>query len=445
MNMTAEPRAYPKKYWWVVLVALPIALAVITAFSGILSRGGSSPSAPPAVVIPPATTVSGTGNVVGNGNVVNVTNVGNLYLTTNISIFEGESQKYLGRPLNDEALRREIEQAISQAVAGKSGDSIRLFEELSRKVPVPSIYNNLGVEYAKAGQTEKAQKAFIEAIERDPQQEDARRNLALLAAKLPSAPAQPTSPGLRVEASSLPTMVIEPLTAAPDALTEVHVVDSGTALGMSYRVKYSAKPGSSTIVEPGKYDLLFKSSGGGTFVLTDNLEVKEGTQVRINPAALVGYLQVEPLTRQGFPAIKEVTVFKAGTTGLRTIFQKSENPGELMPIAPGTYEVIAKTTENQDFSLANNVEVKALETRRIPSNNEVAAVVVRDPKIAGTKVELVYVLRAGTNQIVAQSEHFDRPLLVRPGETYDIALKQPGGLTPIRKGFTAKAGELTTF
>jgi hypothetical protein len=65
------------------------------------------------------------------------------------------TKKYLGRPLNDEALKREIEQAIAQAVAGKSGESVRLFEELSRKVPVPSIYNNLGVEYAKAGQTEK--------------------------------------------------------------------------------------------------------------------------------------------------------------------------------------------------------------------------------------------------------------------------------------------------
>jgi hypothetical protein len=95
--------------------------------------------------------VSGTGNVVGNNSIV----TNNLYLTTNISVFEGEFQKYLGRPLNDEALKREIEQAIAQAVAGKSGESVRLFDKLSRKVPVPSIYNNLGVEYAEAGQTEK--------------------------------------------------------------------------------------------------------------------------------------------------------------------------------------------------------------------------------------------------------------------------------------------------
>jgi hypothetical protein len=437
--MTAEPRAYPKKYWWIVLVLLPIALALITAFSGLLSRGGSSSSVPPTVVTPQIT-VSGSGNVVGNNNTI----TNNLYLTTNISVFEGEYQKYLGQPLSDEALKREIEQAIAQAVAGKSDESVRLFEALSRKAPVPSIYNNLGVEYARAGQTEKAQKAFIEAIERDPQLEDARKNLALLATRMPPAPGPPASPALKLESSSLPTIVIEPLAAAPAALDEVHIVDSGTALGMSYRVRYSAKPGSSTIVEPGKYDVLFKSSGGGTFVLADNVEVKEGTQVRINPAALVGYLQVEPLTRPGFPAIKEVTVFKAGTTGLRTIFQKSENPGELMPIAPGAYEVVVKTTENQDFSLAKTVEVKAHETRRIPTNNEVAAFVVHDPKIAGTKVELVYVLRAGTNEIAAQSSNFERPLLARPGEAYDIVLKQAGGSTPIRKGVIPKAGELTS-
>ena len=41
--MTAEPRAYPKKCWWVVLVALPIVLALITVFSGVFRGGGSSP------------------------------------------------------------------------------------------------------------------------------------------------------------------------------------------------------------------------------------------------------------------------------------------------------------------------------------------------------------------------------------------------------------------
>ena len=107
--------------------------------------------------------------------------------------------------------------------------------------------------------------------------------------------------------------------------------------------------------------------------------------------------------------------------------------------------MVAKTTEDQDFTLAKSVEVKALETRRIPTNDEVAAFVVHDPKIAGAKVELVYVLRAGTNEIAAQSEQFEMPLLVHPGEAYDISLKQPGAVTPIRRGISAKPGEVKSI
>jgi hypothetical protein len=444
--MAGEARAYPQKYWWVVLVALPIVLALITMFSGVFSRGGGSGSSNASS--PPGVSQSGDGQKVvvgGTGNQVTVTNNDfstKLYLTTNISVFAAEYEKSQGRPLTDEALKRQIEQAVSEAVAGRGSDSLQLFEALSRQVPLPSIYNNLGVEYARAGKTAEAQRAFTEAIRRDPQQQDARTNLAQLA-KMAAAPSRPTSPALTVESSTLPTIAIEPLTSAPAALQEVHIVDSGTSLGSSYRVKYSAKPGSSTIVEPGTYDVVFKSSGGGTFVLADNVDVKERQLVRINPAALVGYLQVEPLTRPGFPPIKDVTVFKAGTTGYRFIFQRSESPGELIPIAPGAYEVVAKTTEDQDFTLAKSVEVKALETQRIPTNDEVAAFVVHDPKVAGSNVELVYVLRAGTTQIAAESKQFERPLLVQPGEAYDIALKQPAGLTRIRTGVIAKRGELT--
>jgi hypothetical protein len=436
--MTPEPKAYPKKYWWVVLVALPIVLALIAVLPGLLRGGGGGSSR----------TVVNAGDdakIATDGGTINITNndFSTKLFVTNVAVIASEYQKYQGQPLTDEALKREIEQAVAQAFAGKSGESARLLEELSRKMPLPSIYNNLGVAYAKDGKTDEAQRAFAEAIKRDPQQPDAQKNMALLAsAKMASAPARPTSPGLKVESSSLPTIVLDPLTAAPAALKEVHIVESGTKLGSSYRVKYSVEPGNPTIVEPGKYDVVFKSTGGGTFVLAANVEVKEGTQVRVNPAALVGYLQVEPLTHPGFPAIKEVTVFQAGTSGYRLIFQRSENAGELMPIAPGTYDVAAKSTEDQDFTLAKNVEVKLLETGRIRSNDELAAFVVSDPKVAGAKVELVYVLKAGTNEIVAQSERFGRPLIVGPGEAYDIALKQPGGLTRIRTGLTAKRGEV---
>ena len=112
------------------------------------------------------------------------------------------------------------------------------------------------------------------------------------------------------------------------------------------------------IVTAGKYDVIVKTAGSGTFALTKDVEVKDRSLVRINPAALVGYIQVEPITTKDFPTLIEVTVCETGTTGYRYIYQHSETPGELMPIAPGSYELMGKTAEGQDFVLAMRVDVK---------------------------------------------------------------------------------------
>src|SRR5262249_39311774 len=290
---SVETGTYPKKYWWVVLVVVPIVLGLIAATQVLLPRSAPGVSQ----------TQTGIGNVAQNGTWnVNMTNADlstKLYVT-NISVSAGEYQKYQGQPL-DEGLKREIDQAIAQASAGKSSESIRRFEEIVRKAPLPAIYNNLGVEYAKAGQTQLAQQAFAAAIQRDPQQQDAQKNLALLSTvKMAPPPGRPASPAVKVESSAVPTIAIEPLAPAPSTLKEVHIVESGTELGSSYRFKYNVEPGNSTIVEPGTYDIVFKSPSNATFVLARNVEVKAGTLVRINPAALVGYIQVEQLTARGF-------------------------------------------------------------------------------------------------------------------------------------------------
>jgi hypothetical protein len=58
-------------------------------------------------------------------------------------------------------------------------------------------------------------------------------------------------------------------------------------------------------------------------------------------------------------------------------------------------------------------------------------------------VEAIYALRAGTNEIAAQGKHFDEPILVYAGESYDIALKQSGGVARIKSNVTPKRGALT--
>jgi hypothetical protein len=210
-----------------------------------------------------------------------------------------------------------------------------------------------------------------------------------------------------------------------------------------YSVKYQPKPGSSVVVEPGTYDIVASTKGGGTFLLAGNVEIKDGTMARINPNPVLGSIVLDPLTRKEFPEIKEVIVFDSGTTGRRLIRQRTDKPAAMLPIPAGTYDLECKTADGSEFILVKNVSVKAGESKRIATDNEIAGFIVNDPKVTGLEVEAIYALRAGTNEIAAQSKHFGEPILIYAGEAYDIALKQSGGLARIKSNVTAKRGALT--
>jgi len=248
---------------------------------------------------------------------------------------------------------------------------------------------------------------------------------------------------VKFERSSMPAITVEKFDGPPDTLNEFHLVEGGTDLGGTYRIKYQPKPDTALVVEPGIYDVVAKTSGGGTFLLIGNVEVKDGTAARINPNAILGSIVVDPLTRKGFPEIKEVIVFDAGTTGRRLIRQRTEKPGAILPIIAGTYDVKCKTADGSEFVLVKNISLKARESKRIMTDNEIAGFVVYEPKGTGLAVEAIYALRAGTNEIAAKSKHFGNPIMVYAGESYDIALKQSGGLARIKSNVTPKRGELT--
>jgi hypothetical protein len=164
---------------------------------------------------------------------------------------------------------------------------------------------------------------------------------------------------------------------------------------------------------------------------------------RINPNPILGSIVVDSLTLKGFPEIKEVIVFDAGTTGRRLIRQRTEKPGAMLPIPVGTYDVECKTADGSEFILVKNVSVKARESKRITTDNEIAGFVVNDPKVSGLEVEAIYALRAGTNEIAAEGKRFGEPILVYAGEAYDIALKQSSGVARIKSNVTPKRGALT--
>jgi hypothetical protein len=154
-----------------------------------------------------------------------------------------------------------------------------------------------------------------------------------------------------------------------------------------------------------------------------NIEVKDATTARINPNSVLGSIVVDPLTRKEFPEIKEVVVFDAGTTGRRLIRQRTDKPGAMLPIPAGTYDVECKTADGSEFILVKNVQVNARESKQIATDNEIAGFVINDPKVSGLEMEAIYALRAGTNEIAAESKHFGEPILIYAGESYDIALK----------------------
>lgn len=288
--------------------------------------------------------------------------------------------------------------------------------------------------------TEQATEAASQAI-------STQKSLANITASLPSpTPVKPSptaTSAVKFEKSAMPAIVVEKLDGPPDALEEFHLVEGGTDLSGTYRVKYQPKPDNALVVEPGTYDVLAKTSGGGTFLLLGNVEVKEGTMARINPNAILGSIVVDPLTRKGFPEIKEIIVFDAGTTGRRLIRQRTEKPGAILPIIAGMYDVECKTADGSEFVLVKNIPVKERESKRIMTDNEIAGFVVYEPKVTGLTVEAIYALRAGTNEIASETKQFGNPIMVYAGESYDIALKQSGGLARIKSNVTPQRGALT--
>ena len=196
-------------------------------------------------------------------------------------------------------------------------------------------------------------------------------------------------------------------------------------------------------MEPGAYDVLMKvSSYGAGFVLASNVVVREGTLTHINPNALVGGIGVEPVSKKGFPLIKNLQFIDLSSGDKRLLAQQTNKLGVTLPIAPGTYDVMGTTIYEQPVEIAGNLAVKAGEITRLDTLGQVAAIVGHAPNVKGLEMKAVYALKAGTQEIAAKVEAWDVPMLVPGGVSYDIALEQSAGLTRVRSGVTPGPGEL---
>jgi len=147
---------YQKKYWWVILVAVPIVVALIGIIPPILgSLNKSTPSPlPPGIII--------TTNNIGN-NMYFITQVGNT-----------------GSAADTQDAQQAVQRATGLVQNKNYADAIALLEQTAAQHPLPAVYNNLGVLYTNVGDLLKAQEAYQHALNLDPNDQAANYNLGLL-------------------------------------------------------------------------------------------------------------------------------------------------------------------------------------------------------------------------------------------------------------------------
>ncbi len=137
-------------YKWAAGIAVPIAVAVIGVFKH--AGGGSGEKQTP----------------------------NNFTLVTDVTVIENQYQQIVGQPLKDENVKQLIRAAVNLAKAGQNEESRKLFQQLAGSVPVPAVYNNVGVLDAETGNLEGARQAYQQALSKDPDYKLARQNLQTL-------------------------------------------------------------------------------------------------------------------------------------------------------------------------------------------------------------------------------------------------------------------------
>jgi tetratricopeptide (TPR) repeat protein len=151
--------SYPKKYWWVLLIALPITLAVIKEAPDLakLFRASAEPAMQKGTI-----------------------NIGSMVFINSMSVIESQYEKAHGQPLKDEDVKQKFERASTLAEEGSYKDAIALLEEIAPKADVPAIFNNLGSLHAQLGDVAQARMDFGKAAEKDAKDEISKINVQAL-------------------------------------------------------------------------------------------------------------------------------------------------------------------------------------------------------------------------------------------------------------------------
>ena len=114
---------YPRKYWWIVLIALPLVIAVIGVLPKFVPTKESNKET--------SRRQNGDNNTIikGNNNVVNKQSY-----VINMPAIEKEYAAIKGQPLLDGELKRQIGTAIALLNEGNAKETAAAFEKINQKI-----------------------------------------------------------------------------------------------------------------------------------------------------------------------------------------------------------------------------------------------------------------------------------------------------------------------
>jgi hypothetical protein len=205
------------------------------------------------------------------------------------------------------------------------------------------------------------------------------------------------------------------------------------------------------LVDPGQYKIFIEAARQQRFLLIDSVKVEAGRKTIVNADPLVGYVQVIPVEGDGFPSLGDVYLAAGGTdeSSLHNILQRTSEIGVPMLISPGEYDVLCTPGVGRSLSLKRNASVSAGQMTVVDARESVAAIVLRDPQMAGLDLDSIFVIKTGTDtsglfHYVQTTDAFGKAMLVGANGPYDVLIRPKGGqLVTIAKNVTPKAGAVS--
>jgi uncharacterized protein YoxC len=242
------------------------------------------------------------------------------------------------------------------------------------------------------------------------------------------------------EPSAIASLKIEPFEMATE-VKSLLLLKPGESLGSELQL-----PGHVTVTVPGTYDVVCNTTSGEQWDLIKNIEVRAGQRTIVRAQTLIGKVQIDELTKKGFPKFESAQLVPAGQLDSGFIHGSPRHTAEWgvpISIVAGKYDVRVKPDTGKQFVLVKNLEIVAGGKAVVKTNQEIAAIVVRPETTKDVEFEAFLVCKFGSNTYIQDATAAGQPMLVYAGDEYDVFLKQSKTETLLKQKITPLRGELT--